>query len=377
LNSECLLPPATGYLTRGPGGRGTAVSWTWSGRAAAAFTMSDVAGTVRAIFSNIFLFGLILGMAGTIEPRSFQARLSEYRGILMGMASQFLLLPFLGFLVVKTFGLDEVAGVTLLITTTSPGGGFSGLICSLFNADLALSVAMTTVSTVVSLIFIPLNAVLYIKTTYGLDVGLPWGSLILSVCVVIAAVVTGLLMSYYKPQWHNVLNRIGTVCGVLNIFLAAGSSGSSDRPFWEHPPLFMLAIGMPCLTGLVLSLLISMFVLRIRKQQSVAICIECCYQNTALAITVALSVFKEEAGYAAGIPLIYGAIEPLVIVPFCLLAWKLGWTYADPQISFFRFISDNFQPDAVDPHAPAVEGPVGGRDRSRASKPSNAETAML
>lgn len=389
--------------------------------------------TIRAVASNIFLFGLILGMAGTIEVKSFRSRLTEYRGILMGMASQFLLLPFLGFCVVKAFQLDEVAGITLLITTTSPGGGFSGLLCSLFNADLALSVAMTTVSTVVSLFFIPLNALIYIKGTFGVSVSLPWGSLFLTVGVVIAAVVLGLVLSSKKPEWHMALNRIGTVCGVCNIILAAGSSSQSDRPFWEHPPLFMFAIGLPCLFGLVLSLIISKYVLRIAKEQSVAICIECCYQNTALAvrvprgrapehttprpharahararararaaarhsrrpaspcarratlpqITVALSVFKSQAGYAAGIPLIYGGIEPLVIVPFCLLAWKLGWTYAPSQENFCAFIAQNYQPESgvPDDDGPAhqelatdVPPPSGSERQSEPNEPSSART---
>jgi hypothetical protein len=66
-------------------------------------------------------------------------------------------------------------------------------------------------------------------------------------------------------------------------------------------------------------------------------------------ITVALSVFKDDAGYAAGIPLIYGAIEPMVIAPFCLLAWKLGWTYCPPDRPFLEWLLGNFQPPVHGP----------------------------
>mmetsp|Transcript_16782 Transcript_16782/g.42851 ORF Transcript_16782/g.42851 Transcript_16782/m.42851 type:complete len:402 (+) Transcript_16782:87-1292(+) len=302
----------------------------------------------RAIASNVFLFGLILGMAGTIELRSFARRVREYRGLAMGIASQFLLLPFLGFLVVRAFNLDPVAGITLLITTTSPGGGFSGLLCSLCNADLALSVAMTTVSTVVSMFLIPFNCILYIRSVYGVSVQLPWLSLLTSVGVVMAAVALGLFLSAKRPTWSVSLNRIGTFCGGANIILAGMSSGASNTPFWSHPPIFVMAIGTPCVVGLIISFLISRYMLGISGPQAVAICIECSYQNTALAITVALSVFKDDAGYAAGIPLIYGVIEPLVIGPFCLLAWKLGWTYAPREVGFWQWIGGNYQPSADD-----------------------------
>jgi len=242
---------------------------------------------VRAVASNVFLFGLVLGMAGTIEPKAFEKRVREYRGLVMGLASQFVLLPFLGFLVVRSFKLDAVAGITLLITTTSPGGGFSGLLCSLCNADLALSVAMTTVSTVMAMFLIPLNCLIYINSLYGVSVQLPWASLCLSVSVVVAAVAVGLALSAKRPGWSSGLNRIGTACGLANIALAGLSSGGSDTPFWSHPPLFVLAIGLPCLAGLLCSFVISRHVLRIDGPQAVAICIECCYQNTALAVRAA------------------------------------------------------------------------------------------
>lgn len=250
--------------------------------------MGPSAADVRAVASNLFLFGLVLGMAGTIEPKAFEKRVREYRGLMMGLASQFFLLPFLGFLVVRAFRLEPVAGITLLITTTSPGGGFSGLLCSICNADLALSVAMTTVSTVMAMFLIPLNCLIYINSLYGVSVQLPWGSLFLSVSVVVLAVAVGLAMSAKRPDWSNNLNRIGTVCGMANIALAALSNGSSDTPFWSHPPLFLFAVGLPCLSGLVLSFLVSRYALGINGPQAVAICIECCYQNTALAVRAAL-----------------------------------------------------------------------------------------
>lgn len=72
-------------------------------------------------------------------------------------------------------------------------------------------------------------------------------------------------------------------------------------------------------------------------------------------------MFRDDAGYAAGIPLIYGAIEPLVIIPFCLLAWKAGWTYGAKDLGFFEWVSNNYQPSAHDEdsaEAPPSRRPV-------------------
>jgi hypothetical protein len=79
---------------------------------------------------------------------------------------------------------------------------------------------------------------------------------------------------------------------------------------------------------------------------------------------VALSVFKDDAGYAAGIPLIYGAIEPFVIAPFCLFAWKAGLTYCPHDATFAQWLFDNYQPAEPDDEpagAPIAEGGNGAQ----------------
>jgi hypothetical protein len=71
------------------------------------------------------------------------------------------------------------AGITLLILCSSPGGSYSNWWCSLFNADLALSVAMTTCSTFAAMLMLPINTLLYVKLAYGSDssVELDWWAL--------------------------------------------------------------------------------------------------------------------------------------------------------------------------------------------------------
>lgn len=62
-------------------------------------------------------------------------------------------------------------------------------------------------------------------------------------------------------------------------------------------------------------------------------------------------MFRDEAGYAVGIPLIYGIAEPLVIGPFCLLAWRLDWTYGSRNLPFFAWLFGNHQPQDAESKA--------------------------
>ena len=69
--------------------------------------------------------------------------------------------------------------------------------CSLFNADLALSVTMTAISTLLSVVMLPINLLIYSKYAFDDDVigNLQWGSLFTSLVVVISAISLGLFAS--------------------------------------------------------------------------------------------------------------------------------------------------------------------------------------
>jgi hypothetical protein len=106
----------------------------------------DKVAVAGAILSNIFLFFLIYGLSATVETKSLTRHfLHNKKAILTGMGVQFIIMPLSGYLAVLTaipHGLTEAMGITLLVLTASPGGSYSNWWCSLFNADLALSVAV-------------------------------------------------------------------------------------------------------------------------------------------------------------------------------------------------------------------------------------------
>lgn len=338
-----------------------------------------MADLVSSILSNVFLFLLIMGMAGTTDLTGFRQKLRNYRGIGTGLACQFFLLPFLGFASIKIFSIPRLYGIMLLIVTSSPGGGFSGWWCSLCNADLALSVAMTTVSTLFSVALLPVNLLIYVQLLYGQSVPLDWKGIMTSVAVVIGAVLVGLVLGTKYPQRKSSFNRLGTLGGLANIAVGVstvGNNRSSSSMAFNLEWWWYAGIAAPCLFGLVIAFAIARG-LRCTLPESVAICIECCYQNTALAIAVAASAFDEEqAGLATLVPLYYGVVEILIIALFALLAWQADWTYAPRTHNLMKCTFGTYQPgveDVVAAEAPgsrAEEG-EGGEGGQRAPPPTH------
>lgn len=73
------------------------------------------------------LFMLICGLSASVNAQQFWDTLTTNKGVVVGLACQFVLMPFLGFISVLTFiGRENYPiGMTLLVVTSSPGGGFS------------------------------------------------------------------------------------------------------------------------------------------------------------------------------------------------------------------------------------------------------------
>lgn len=302
-----------------------------------------------AVVTNVLLFMLFLGLAATVDVREFRGKFKAPRAIIAGMCCQFGIVPALGYLSTQLFRLDAVLGVTLLILCSSPGGTYSNWWCSIGNADLALSVAMTTMSTLVSMVMLPVNTLIYIQMAYGSEVSLDWFSLMTTLLIAICAIGSGLYCGAKRPEKKGLFNAVGQVSGVAMIAISTVFSSQSD-PIWNRDSTFYMATALPCLGALLVSSFFA-FMLNLKKTESVAVVIETAYQNVGLATSIAVGTFDDDAtaSVALGVPLFYGVLEAVLIALLCVVAHYLGWSYAPPGTSLWKAVVGNFQPVTSDP----------------------------
>jgi ACR3 family arsenite efflux pump ArsB len=78
-----------------------------------------------AIAADLLLFFLVFGMSATTDIAHVRKQLRNRNALLTGISLQFIILPFVGFVVVKLLRLDAPLGITLLVVTSSPGGSYS------------------------------------------------------------------------------------------------------------------------------------------------------------------------------------------------------------------------------------------------------------
>jgi len=304
------------------------------------------------MLGHLLLFCLVFGMSATVDLNRVLKQLRNSRALGMGVCLQFVVLPFLGFLSVKMLNLNEPMGLTLLVVTSSPGGSFSNWWCSIFNADLALSVTMTAISTLLAIIMLPLNLFIYIKWAYHdddvdvLDI-LDFGALMNSLIVVISAISLGILASdrVEHPKFHIYANWFGSFGGVGLVILSgvASNVGTDGNGIWQRDAKFYFGVALPCIVALFLSNAMTTYS-GLKKPERVTSCIECCYQNCGIATSVAFSMFQgQDRAEALGVPFFYGCVEFLVIGAYCVGAWKAGWTKAPPSEPFWKVITCSYE----------------------------------
>eukprot|EP00927_Polykrikos_kofoidii_P035392 TRINITY_DN29964_c0_g4_i1.p1 TRINITY_DN29964_c0_g4~~TRINITY_DN29964_c0_g4_i1.p1 ORF type:complete len:447 (+),score=70.32 TRINITY_DN29964_c0_g4_i1:190-1341(+) len=287
-------------------------------------------------------------MAGSSDSKQFRKSLKQWRGIAVGLGCQFVLLPALGCCCAKGFGLEPTFGIALLATTAAPGGAYSNFWCSVMNADLALSLAMTTVSTLASAVFLPMNLLLYVSTVYGEAPSLQWHHLFVNIALALTAIATGTGISFWYPKRHNCCNIVGNLSGITLIVFSVLAS-SRDDPIWDKSLGFYLAVGSPCLLGLSISFFFASCIKKLSWPQVVAVTVETCYQNTGLALSIILAILPEgEQGRGAGVPLFYGAMQVTVLPLFLVCSWRAGLTHAPPKTNVLQMVIGNFQPDSAD-----------------------------
>lgn len=301
------------------------------------------------------LFLLKVNIAASVDMRAFIARLDRKFGMAIGVACQFVILPFCGFCIAKILQLEPVYGMALMVIMTSPGGSFSNWWCSVFNADLAMSVAMTGASTVVGVVMLPVNLYSYCTILYGTSTFT--GETFFDVFECLAAIIVALFIGLGVSWWMNsekardwfvfCANFVGLSLFALSLFV---SEHKSRTPVWKKPLSLHIAIAVPIICAISLTLVVtSIPSLKMSKPERVAVVIEACYQNPGLATSIVVAMFRgKDAGDAVAVPILYGTYEAILLGLFCLVAHYSNWTFVSPsEVTLLEAIRGNFQTRAI------------------------------
>jgi BASS family bile acid:Na+ symporter len=137
----------------------------------------------------VSLFIIMWGMGLSLQLEDFRRVVKLPKAVAIGIALQMLALPLLGLAVVTLFGMTGALGVGLLVLALSPGGVTSNMIAFLARGDVALSVTLTAIVSLLSPFTLPLLLAPIMRVMIGSDkaVALPVGETILQLLAIPSA----------------------------------------------------------------------------------------------------------------------------------------------------------------------------------------------
>ena len=153
---------------------------------------------IRPTVINYMLGVVMFGMGLTLNLRDFKIVFSRPKDVVVGCLAQFTIMPLLAWGLARSFQLDEALALGVVLVGCCPGGTASNVITYLANGDLALSVGMTGVSTLLAPLMTPFLTWALAGKSIDVDVA---GMLLSILWVVILPIAVGLIVKLIWPKF--------------------------------------------------------------------------------------------------------------------------------------------------------------------------------
>lgn len=268
---------------------------------------------VLAIALPVVLFFIMFGMGSNLTLADFKRLKKMPKAILVGISSQILLLPILAFFLLAPLGLPVEIFIGFMILALSPGGTTSNMFTYMANGNLALSISLTAIVSLLTPFTIPLVAGWIITAELGMEsnIQLPFLITVAKLsAVTLVPVLLGMYLRHLKPNFCSRFEKqLTRIPFVMLLMVIAGIIYSN----LEKMPEFIAQTGAPAIILASLAIILGYYFARIMKQSkedSRTIAIETSIQNGGTAILVTGTILQNTQMTIA--PVMYGI---LMLIP--------------------------------------------------------------
>ena len=264
------------------------------------------------------LFLIMLGMGMTLERTDFERVARHRKAFAIGFSSQMLLPPLLALGLVFAFSLPPELAVGLMVLSFCPSGTTSNLFSYLAGADVALSISLTAVASLITPLSLPLLTELMLLWQYGTQQAVPFPvveTIVKLAVIVLLPVAAGMLWRARAPassrHWQPRIHRFSVLLfAAVIVGIVVDQSGRLTD--------FITTAGTVCLALVLAAMLLGRQIARLgglSHRQVRTISIEVGMQHGGMALVVTQGVLHNSE--MSIIPLTYGL---LMLIPVTVLA---------------------------------------------------------
>ena len=252
--------------------------------------MNIVTDIILPLALAFIMFVLGLGLTGS----DFLRVLKQPRDFLVGAFSQIILLPVIGFILIKLWPISPELAIGVMIIAAAPGGVTSNLLTSFAKGDVALSISLTAIISLLSVITVPfiiLTSIMLIENS-SLDLNISLTNMAINMFLIVTVpVIIGMifrkLASNVAIKFEPIAKKISAVLFVIVLLGAILAEKNNVISYFAQAGLITLVLNL-------LMMIVAYYIAQLLAsgtQQKKSNTIECGLQNGTLAIFVATSIF--------------------------------------------------------------------------------------
>ena len=251
-------------------------------------------GIISEIFLPLAIAFIMLSLGLGLTIKDFSRVFNQPRDFFIGLSSQIIVLPIIGFIIIMVIPLSspELA-VGVMIIAAVPGGATSNMFTSLAKGDVALSVSLTAVTSLICVITIPFIAVNSFNYLIGTDIEISIlkKSFGLFAIITVPTIIGMLIRKFFENAALNFEKKAKVISVVLLSLVIIGAIVKYREDVFEY---FKQA-GFVTLLLNIIMMIVAFYIARLFVtgiKQSKCITLECGLQNGTIAIFVAEEFFN-------------------------------------------------------------------------------------
>ncbi len=257
---------------------------------------------IKTSYIAPLLMIVMFGMGLTLKASDFAVVFSRPKDVIVGVSAQFLIMPFIAFLLIKIFQLPPELAVGVILVGTCPGGTSSNVMTYLAKGDVALSVGMTAVSTLLALFLTPLLTYFYIGQAVEVSLIAMFMSIVKVVVIPISlGIIINMVFSKFTAK---ILPLLPAISVIAIVAIVASVVAANSKSVLSTGLIIFIVVVLHNILGYACGY----FVAKITKMEEKR------------CATVSIEVGMQNSGLAASLATIHFATMPLAAVAGALFS---------------------------------------------------------
>lgn len=260
--------------------------------------------TTTLTILNVVIGLIMFGVALDLRVEDFKRIGRDPRGPLIGMLGQFVLLPFLSWLLVLLLKPQPSIALGMILVAACPGGNFSNFLTSYAKGNAALSISMTALATLLAIVMTPFNLQFYGSRTPGAEeilteVSLSPVDLFVTIFLILGLpMALGMLTRAKAPAVAARMHRPMRIFSLTAFFLfIVFALAGNWKYFIEFVGVVAIAVALQNAIGLAGGYALARGA-RLSQYDARAVSIEVGIQNSALGLVIVFTFFDGLGGMA-------------------------------------------------------------------------------